>query len=347
MRINIDISALKSVIQNVLNDNLDHKSLVSLIVMSRLIIIGYLKTYRSPILRYLSKYGLTDVDISFDCAAEIFAVSEDRELKQLINFINSLRTDLKNIPEVELFLAYSSFVKKVANSNLAKMYYQYDPVGFKINRNIRDSVRKTGLFKLMKYNEGFTLVINDVDPLLECEGFPLQTLEKKIYSGIRQFNNIPSYLNFLYNTLSNQDIYRRQLLLYDIVNIYKSVQKVNEVILDEELTLEISTQSSDIDEIEIKDIREKLEAIIKEQIYLKYLGRSKLTIQESKAFYNAFQDIFTDYCTLGSNTSSLYKYLSKYLGINEKTYSDLYRTKMEYLLKLMKSEILTLLSDDI
>jgi hypothetical protein len=54
--------------------------------------------------------------------------------------------------------------------------------------------------------------------------------------------------------------------------------------------------------------------------------------------YRAICDVLGDWCSGDGADFSIYVYLTRYLSIDERTYRDGMRVKMEYLMKIAREE---------
>lgn len=67
----------------------------------------------------------------------------------------------------------------------------------------------------------------------------------------------------------------------------------------------------------------------------------------AEAIYNAFRDMLEDWCCGEESKSSIFEYLKDHLQMDEKQYEEIYRTKMEYLLKIAREEFAARLMKEI
>jgi hypothetical protein len=82
----------------------------------------------------------------------------------------------------------------------------------------------------------------------------------------------------------------------------------------------------------------QVETVLKEKILLTYFARGKIDRRQAEAMAGAFHDLLWERCFSDSEMLSLFEYLSRRIVIDEHEYEELFRTKMEYLLRLAREE---------
>jgi hypothetical protein len=297
---------------------------------------------RNSITHLCLHHGLTITDLSYDCIAEAFSKDENDNYQKLINFSKALRENFTALPDLEIFLAYKSFLICLADAQLARLYAQSDPVGAKIHRNIRDSVKKSDSLLIERDYRGLILKLkdNDTDQLDE---FPREELEHEIMMNIDYLRTIPELLNVCRDVLIRQKKYRTSIPVVDVVQIFRKIYQGDHTIDEEEDIF----ASEGLTKFEIEQLCSEVLLSLKEKIFLTYLARGKVDRKAAEAIYNAFRDMLEDWCCGEESKSSIFQYLKVHLPIDEERYEDVYRTKMEYLLKIAREEFAARLMKEI
>ncbi|MDI6766856.1 MAG: hypothetical protein QME52_08550 [Bacteroidota bacterium] len=221
----IDRKKLKDFLLLLLEGNISHSELTELVHLSRAIIQSYLGYIRNSITYLCLQQGLTITDLAYDCIAEAFAKDEKNKFHQLENFAQSLDNDLESTPEPEIFLAFKSFLTRLADAQLARLFAQADPGGAKIHRNIRDCLKQSALFKLEKDFRGLVLKPKD-DTGEHLEEFPHEALEHELLNNLNHECSTPELLATLHRTLTEQTKYRRSVPLVDVVQLFRKTYLV-------------------------------------------------------------------------------------------------------------------------
>jgi hypothetical protein len=90
---------LKELLQRATHGNISEAHLTQLILISCSIAEAYLATFRHSASQLCLQQGLTIVDLSFDCIAEVFGRDQDNKFWQLENFAASLNEEFDQVPE--------------------------------------------------------------------------------------------------------------------------------------------------------------------------------------------------------------------------------------------------------
>jgi hypothetical protein len=307
--------------------------MTELVYLCRSVIDAYLNSTRRSITRLCLTQGLTITDLSYDCIAEIFARNEQNKFPQIENFTGVLREPLDVIPDNDLFLAFKQFLICITDAQLARLYAQSDPAGAKIHRNIRDTVKNSKLFRLERDFRGLILRPT-IDFAEHLEQYPREELERALFDRIDHQITTPDLLNIIYTILIEQHTYACSIPLVDIVQIFKKVYHGDLNV--ENCSCDISSES--LTQFEIDRVCSQIELSLKEKILLTYLARGKVDRKEAEAMFDTFKDLLEDWCNSEESQTSIFNYFKQYLPVTEEQYESLYRSKMEYLLKIAREE---------
>jgi hypothetical protein len=325
-----------------LEGDIDHRELAELVHISKSIIENYLRYFRQSVVRLSLHQGLTISDLAYDCIAEAFSKDGNDNYQKLINFSKALDDDLAQLPEIEIFLAYKSFLTCLADAQLARLYAQSDPAGAKIHRNIRDTVKCSDSLLIAKDYRGLVVKLKD-NPAEQLDEFPREEFENEIFMNADHQRTIPELLNVCREVLVGQNKYRTSIPLVDVVQIFRKIYQSDHTPIEEEDVF----SSDGLTKFEIEQLCSEVLLSLKEKIFLTYLARGKVDRKSAEAIYTAFRDMLEDWCCGEESKSSIFHYLKDHLHIDEKQYEEVYRTKMEYLLKIAREEFAARLMKEI
>jgi hypothetical protein len=260
------------------------------------------------------------------------------------NFLSSLNEDLDSIPDRDLALAYKGFLHRIVEAQLARLFAQSDPSGARVLRNIRDAVKLSERFVIKKDFRGNVLFPLSTEPLEHLEPFPTDELEQFIAQSANSRQTIPQILDCLHELLSNQEKYRRTIVLTDIALIVKNVYQSD---FSPETSVEHSFPIDGLSDFELSRVRHDVENVLKERILLTYLAKGKVTGEEARALFGALHDIVDEWCDGNSSSDSLYAKFNSHYRIAPELYDTEYRSKMEYLLKIARQEFVTRLTREL
>lgn len=326
---------LRLPLQELLRGSINEARLSKLVQISRAICQSHLQYMRPSVLRLALHQGLTITDLAYDCIAEAFTRDADNRFLFIRNFADSLHASLELTPDHELFLAFKSFLTRIADAQLARLYAQADPAGAKIHRNIREALKRSACFCLPKDFCGLVLIPTKADSLENLEPYPADSLERSFLERAHNCHTIPQLLNILYEIVINQSEYRRTITLIDVVHLFKKIYLESaEIYRDAEEHINTDTLS----ESEIERIHADVQLVLKEKIVITYLARGKLDRRQAEAMFDALGEMMRGWYSCDASESNLYDCLRRHITIDEETYEQTLRTKMEYLVKIARQE---------
>ena len=331
----VDGGHIRSLLQDLLHCSINEARLSKLVQISRAICQSHLQYMRPSVLRLALHQGLTLTDLSYDCIAEAFTRDTDKRFPFIRSFADSLRASLDATPDHEVFLAFKGFLTRVADAQLARLYAQADPAGAKIHRNIREALKRSACFCLAKDFRGLVLIPVNGDSLEWMEPYPMDSVERSFLERAHNCQTIPQLLHILHEVVTKQTTYRRTIPLIDAVHLFKKLYVEGTAISTE---VEEKIEPDGLSELEIARIQADVEIVLKEKIILTYLARGKLDRRQAEAIFDALSDMMKDWYSADETAFSLYDYLRRYMTIDENTYENTLRTKMEYLLKIARQE---------
>lgn len=315
---------------------ISESQLSELVQLSRSIIQAHLNFVRSSITHLCLQQGFTVIDLSYDCVAEAFARNTDGTFHNIHNFIKSLQENLNSISDRDLFLAYKSFLTRIAEAQLARLYAQADPTGSHIHRNIRDCLKESKIFLLRKDFRGVVLCPANYDPLEHLGHFPPEELARMFMQEVHANTSIPAMLESVHHVLTAQSQYRRTIPLIDVVQMFKAVFQ-NDFLPD--VSVDHPWSLDGLGDFELQHLRHEVENSLKEKILLTYLVRGKVQGKHARAMFNVLQDVLEEWFSGETHQDSLYSKLNSHLSTSPEVYEEDFRPKMEYLLKTARQEL--------
>ncbi len=340
--VKIDTESLKTSLKILCKDSTNLKEILQLVKLSRIIVCSYLNNIKSSLLYLCELQGITTNDLAYDCIAEIFSKDDSEGFYRLEKFCNSLNDSIEDTSSTDIFLAYKSYLSKVINAQLAKLYSQSDPAGAKILRNIRDAIKKSDYLSIEKTMFGNMIVPKKVDPLLHLPPYPINEFEKEYFSiAFSIKDNFNEQLVTVNDIIIEQSEYRRALLLLDVVNLFKN--RFYSEYTSHKGPIESDHSGENLGNLEIEEAEDKVLISLREKIFLKYFTKGKLNKAQAEAVYFALRDIINDWCLNGGCSEAFYSYLRRYIKIDESAYNLKYKAKIEYLTKLAREEFIALM----
>jgi len=327
---------LKSILLIIRESQPSEKTITELVHLSRAIISGYLISTKSSIMQLTRLHGISLSDISYDCVGELFKRNHKGDYQTLIKFFSSLRISIAAIPEHELFFAFKSLLIQISEAHISRMYAKIDPAGAKIQRNIKDTVRKVDFFSIRKNINGLHLFVKTSSENNEKLYLKIENIEHEFLSLANAKMTTKKLLKILFEIISAQENYRNEISLTDTVKLFKEIYSTEtKCDLDEEYFPAINYNK--FNDIELTEITEKALHKVNSKIEL-YYSKGKITPNQKDALYKTVNDIVQDWLETGVSNFTLFEYVNRYLKIDVKTYRKGIRDKLEYLVKYAKKE---------
>ena len=333
------INDLKGILSRIFHEKYNFKDITELVRISRVVIESHLRNTGNLSVGLCRTHGITVPDLAYDSIAEVFEKDSSNNFSTLKHFFSSLRLSIDELPGDEVYFAYKAMLLKIAYVQIAHMYAQFDPAGFKIQRNIKETVLRTNMFVMRKTVLGKVLVVAGnceaenlpyIDPAKLLQEFREKSLNKKTSAEL---------LGVLYNCLMQQNEFRKEIKLSDAVYLFKFLFEItDERSSGETDSFEEMLANNFYENFEIEQITNNVLEKIKTRIFIDYYSRGKLTKQHSEAIYFSIADVVRDWVSFGKNHVSYYDYLTKYIQIEPVDYRDIIKDKFEYLIKQTRKE---------
>ena len=331
----LDFTHLRSQIESAAEGSISRSDLVRLVQLARTLCQAHFEYMRGSVARLMIQLGLTTTDLAYDCIAEVFTRDEQSKFPLIENLVGSLRDNLENLPDREVFLAFKAFLLRVADAQLARLYAQADPVGSKIHRNIRDCLKTSPTLELGRDFRGYVVRPRQNDSLDHLEQFPCEELEREFLSNTQQGQRVPQLLQILNEALACQSKYRRSVSLTEVVQLFRKIYV--EDAADNAESQELAMLEG-LTQFEVDHMRAQVENVLKEKILLSYVAKGKADGMQAEGMFFAMHDLLADWCSGEDQTPGLFEYLQRHISVNKQTYEDTFRVRMEYLLRIARSE---------
>jgi hypothetical protein len=339
----MDIKNLTTHLLQISRKSISDADFTEMIHLSRSIVLAYLRSLRYTVVKLCSEHGISENDLAFDCIAEVFSRNQAGDFVLVQNFLASLNHNVGSLPADEVFIVYKSFLIRIADTQLARLYAQADPMGARIHRNLRDCLKESKLFNLRKDFRGVVLYPLPEDPLDQLPAYPQELLIREFCNRAQRSHSTHQLVAILHDILMSQDQFRRSVALIDVVQIFKKIFELElEYEKENEPTLLGSLSPDDIEKL-----RAEVEDALKEKIVVTYFAKGKIDKRQAEGLWLACRDMISDWCKPECEKLSLYAYFARYYPVDARTYESSYRVKMEYLLKLARKEFSLRLTGDL
>jgi hypothetical protein len=313
----------------------------ALIHCTSALVQAHLHTHRKSYTYLFKKTGIAEKELAIDCIADAFARNSHNEFFRIQHCLSQLSAPLENTPAKEIFLLYKSFILRIADIRLARLFASFDNAGTNIKRNILESLKSCHHFQLRREFSGIALLPSNDDALREHQQFPIHELERLFLLRLDGKRSTKNLLNTLHSILIEQNDYSRSLSLNSVVQLFKKgyPQDIEDANLtsDEDDAFCFLCTDNTVTEFEMEDAIQNVLATIKEKIFTMYLLTQKLTTKEAEGIYFALREWIED-AKSSQIQVSLKEYFTSYVSISDTMYDTRIATRIEYLKKLLKRE---------
>jgi|GEM_PF-949538 len=331
---------LRKYITDLIDGTIPIADLTGFVYFTRSIAESYLLHFRYNVLNVCYQQGISVSDLGIDCIGELFSRDEDDDFFIMSNFVQSLRMPLDSIPDNELFFAYKSFVIKLADAQLARTYAQIDPVGARLHRNIKETVKHSDRLTLSEDFRGYMIYPGNDTSCEHLEESQLDDLERRLLEGSSVFHSTPKILDRLSTLLENE--YRKAVRLIDIVQILKKYLSSHSV---QDGIGNGSEIFDDVTPVDMKILRPEILRDIQSKIFSTYIISGKINKKDAQLLYAILVDIVTGLLDREIPTDSYYVIANKHLSISREEYNNEWRVKIEYLARLAREKLILYFTD--
>lgn len=328
-----DPEELKRLLASLLDGHIEQASLSRLVQISRVVVQVHLRARNDAIRALCQSHGISEIDLAYDCIGELFVIRGGIYPK-LRHFADSLGRPLREVVAAEVFVAWRGLLVKIANAHVAHLYALADPEGGRIYRNIREQIRKSPHLTIRRGPHGLQLHPAG-DPLRAgITLIPREQIERDCLGRAGRIGGTGDFLRAIAELLAASGHPSPAVLLQDAVAVMKLINSNGRIALSDSVEPDLSGFSEE----DVRRILAEVLYVVKEKIVVTYISRGKLSRAEGEAVYRAMADLVRDWCDGHPDARSLQEYLGEHHPVTESEYFSKYRPKMEYLVKLARTE---------
>jgi len=285
-------------------------------------------------------------DLAWDSLALAF---ESKDLSPMLKFREHLFSILENPEQAsyeELLIATRRILFQVVNDELFNHYKDTDPALTKLIRGIKAAIKNDPDVSIIaRGNKKFVCFcatdkhapFNEVSPEL----FQIRLNSR----AASQTNATILFLMQLSKDVLNWDKESHVIIsLHTLATCFKefyALRSFNEIELHESDSILLSEELIYFIQIAINDLQE--------DVGKRYLDSGKITQLDWAFFVEVIREILIDqYGSEGSIKKSYFEYMSAVIpGLNRDSYQLLYRSQLEYLLRLCRERLINLIKKEI
>jgi hypothetical protein len=329
----ISSSELRKILIEATKECPSTKSIKELVKIASRISASYLnvKIYNGKL--NLDFFGIPLSDLAIDCIAELFKRDGKGVLiefqDKFSDIINAEHLDGKN-----LFSRLRSIVFNSVDRSLFKLYGTFDSSLARFIRNIKLAVNKNSDILLWRRN-GESLLIPKIYEGTNNKNFPpFDALRIEIIRKLKPGFTTNEFLKCLHDALIIQEEYSNSFPLNGAAMLLRSLYAENAQYLQNKF--EYTFWEYDLVKL-IGDVVGKLE----KHIIIKYYEKGKILREDIKVYSALVREILRQEFISGNRDEVSYYNLSKSRidNLTQESYTEKYKTKIEYLAKIAKAEL--------
>lgn len=311
------------ILRAVCNQSVDHWGLNQLIELTQSFAYTYLKHRYKNFSHIPLAEDCTINEMAIDAIAFLFERDDAGTLLKIKQAFERWTPEIENEEQAVFFI--NRLAAKCSEKYLSELLKESNPIFSKIHRSLNYLIQTRGYKKKQIF--GTTYIVADDEINLGTLPDP-QFIHDLPVHLLNSTQNIPGDI---FNYIKNNSDRAPAIPLNALVI---KMQRVGV----EEFTINDNTQPNNIFEIEA--ITDRAVASAFEKLEISYLNKHKISGEESKAIKCALRQLAIDLQDGGINTG-LHKYLMQEMpSLSFDGYKEKYQNMFEYLLKILKKEII-------
>jgi hypothetical protein len=289
------------------------------------------------------RYGIAVEDFAFDAIAELFRRDEAGNFVEWLTYFSRQRP-VSALTDDELFVAVRRIVLSSVNNRIFRVFGEFEPVQAKIARNVKLALKRHPLLLLKEVSgEHLVLLRRAVHNEGRLPEVAPETIDAWFTGRVSAASTLRDILDCVSSLLEERPFYRSAVHLFPLVRSIGMVYGrgyVNETASIEEPAFAPHEMRKIVDAVVMKARAHGSSA---------YVERGKLTASEFQAHVLALQAIlFREYGLDGVEQESYFALLKRQLpALTREKYTKRHRVVLEYLAKLAKSEVETMVRRDL
>ncbi|MDP2886154.1 MAG: hypothetical protein Q8P51_14160 [Ignavibacteria bacterium] len=282
----------------------------------------------------LESLGLKQIDIVYDCIADLFVRDNVGNFTEIRRFFNKEIEDSARCSDALLLSTLRRIVFGRVNVNLIRIHSGADPAFGKILHNLDVALTRSRLFeKYVQFGETI-LACCESDLLLHLPPPPLDYLRQELSRIVLIHDSMPRMLKKLYDILQNQQEFQRTVPIICVGILLKEVYALG-------AEPEPETDDSPLKGLEEEDASRLVQAVcanLRTDIFSNYVGTGKMTENAFEAYLQATNGILSDLVLNGRDDCKPYfEYLSNRIPeLTKEEYINRHKSILERFVRVAK-----------
>lgn len=282
----------------------------------------------------LNALGLTEIDVVYDCLADLFERDHNGRFIKLSHFFEMADVPLEHLSETEATIALRRLIFGHVNKNIIRLYNEIDPHLGRILRNIKLALERFEPFQIVMVFGEPHLVPRDLDLLKHLPYYPVQELHNDFLRYATIHDNTPTMLNMLYKMLLDQNRFQRSVPLVSFALLVKEVYTAG-MEHDEKGATSVDEH---VDATWLQEGMRRICTEVGDEMRERYVGGGIVSKEIYQIYVRTVEDILVRSISEEHlETGSYFDFLRKYIPqLDRAAFYERHRSILEYLVKKAK-----------
>ena len=284
----------------------------------------------------LHAMGLKEIDVVYDCVADLFVRDEHGAFIQIRMFFEKQLGDISTSSEEQLIVTLRRLIFGKINNNIVRLYSESDPALGKILRNLKLGLERSGLFEEITRFGDLYLVPRGIDHLLHLPPIQFDFVQHEFSRTVLVHDTVPEMLKKLHAVLGGQEEFQRAISLISTAILFKEVYQLGWEAGQVTDIVEEKIESDHLTRL-IEDICHELQT----EMYHGYVQKGKCSKETFGKYIETVKKILhASFVNEHLDGGTFYSYLEAQIpGLTKEEYKRDHRTILEYFAKIGKERL--------
>jgi hypothetical protein len=285
----------------------------------------------------LEVLGLRQVDLVYDCIADLFIRDSDGHFTEIEGFFKKEISDFDLCSDALLFDTLRKVVFRKVVVNLIRVHSLADPAFGKILHNLDVALTRSRHFeKFVRFGDSM-LACCDAELLLHLPTPPLEYLREQLSRVVLIHDPMPTILGKLRDLLVHQHDFQRTVYQFWVAMLVKETYALG-------MEGEAETEPSSFRTLEEEEVAiwiKEVLADIRRQLQVSYVDKGKMTDGLFETYLCTADEILRDWALEGTDHAKpFFEYLnSRMPQLTREEYISRHKSILEYVVRLSRQRL--------
>jgi hypothetical protein len=285
--------------------------------------------------------GLKERDVVIDCLADLFRRDGAGAFVSVTTFFEGYSMTSATLTDDELLIGLRKLVFMKVHSGILRLYNEVDPVLGKILRNLEIAVHKSDLFEETHRFGEACLHPRNMDTLPGHAPMTAEFLRQQFFQIVLLHDSLPVMLKKVHWIMCEQDHYQRCISLVQVALMFKEVYTLGWGPAEE---AEVSEAGQVVQSMDVQQLADQVcHELAGRKDRRNAAGGEETGLRST--YLSAVRGILLDeFAFEGGAGRNYFEHLKEYIpGLTKTVYKAQHRTTLEYLAKIAKARMRSIL----